>query len=102
METENGLGKYTISEKAFREIAAIACTNIKDIYPYKKDKDFVDCTFDKEGNLTVNLSLRVKKGIDLVKLCSKVQSEVGENILLMTGKDCAQVNIDIKGFETDK
>ncbi len=103
METKNNeLGNYTISEKAFREIATIACTNIKNIYPYRKDKEFVECRFDKNGELTVSLSVRVKKGIDIVKLCTKVQDEVKESILLMTGVECGQVNIDIKGFETEK
>jgi len=101
METKNkGLGNYVISEKAFKEIATIACTNIKNVFPYKKDKDIAECKFNKNKELTVNLSIRVKKGIDIVKLCTKIQDEVKENILLMTGVDCKKVNIDIKGFET--
>lgn len=101
METKNkGLGNYVISEKAFKEIATIACTNIKNVFPYKKDKDIAECKLNKNKELTVNLSIRVKKGIDIVKLCTKIQDEVKENILLMTGVDCKKVNIDIKGFET--
>lgn len=103
METQNsGLGTYSISEKAFREIASIACTHIKNIYPYRKDKEFVECDFNKNGELTVDLNVRVKKGIDIVKLCTKVQEEVKESILLMTGVEPKTVNIDIKGFETEK
>ena len=100
METKNkGLGNFVISEKAFKEIATIACTNIKNVFPYKKDKDIAECKFNKNKELTVNLAIRVKKGIDIVKLCSKIQDEVKENILLMTGVECKKVNIDIKGFE---
>ena len=103
METnKNDLGNYTISEKAYREIATIACSNIKNIYPYRKDKEFVVCSFDKNGDLSIDLSVRVKKGIDIVKLCSKVQDEIRESILVMTGVECKQVNIDIKGFDTEK
>ena len=80
METKNkGLGNYVISEKAFKEIATIACTNIKNVFPYKKDKDIAECKFNKNKELTVNLSIRVKKGIDIVKLCTKIQDEVKEN-----------------------
>ena len=101
METKNkNLGNYVISEKAFNEIANIACTNIKNVSPYKKDKDIAEFKYNKNNELTVNLSIRVKKGIDIVKLCTKIQDEVKENILLMTGVDPKKVNIDIKGFDT--
>ena len=100
METDNkGLGNCIVSEKAFSDIASIACSNIKNVYPYRKDRDFVECKFNKNNELTVDLSVRVKKGIDIVKLCTKIQDEVKENILLMTGVECKKVNIDIKGFE---
>ena len=40
-------------------------------------------------------------GVDIVKLCSKVQDEVKENILIMTGVECKKINIDIQGFEKE-
>ena len=97
--TNSGNGNYIISEKAFEDIARIACSNIKNVFPAKKEKESVVCRFSKNGELTVKLSVRVKKGIDIVKLCSKIQDEVRENILMMTGVDCNKINIDIQGFE---
>ena len=99
---KNEIGTYTISEKAFADIAAIACSGIKNIYPTKKDSEFVSCKLNKNNELTVNIALRVKQGVDIVQLCNKVQDEVKENILLMTGVECKKVNIDIQGFESKK
>ena len=95
----NDIGNYIISEKAFAEIAQIACSNIKNVFPAKKEKNFVECKFTKNDELSLKLSIKVKKGIDIVKLCTKLQDEVKESILLMTGVDCKKVNIDIQGFE---
>ena len=38
---KNEIGTYIISEKAFKDMAAIACSNVKNVYPTKKDNDFV-------------------------------------------------------------
>ncbi len=97
--TNKGNGNCIISEKAFEDIARIACSNIKNVYPAKKDKEYAECKLLKNGELTVKLMIRVKKGIDIVKLCGKIQDEVRENILMMTGVDCKKINIDIQGFE---
>ena len=34
---KNDIGNYVISEKAFKDIANIVCSNIKNIYPVKKE-----------------------------------------------------------------
>ena len=99
MEIKNEFGNCIISDKAFKEIANIAISNIKNVYPAKKDKDLVDVKFNKNNELNINIPIRVKKGVDLVKLCSKIQDEVAENILMMTGIECNEINIDIQGFE---
>jgi len=96
---EKNLGTYTISEKAFNDITNIICKNIKNIYPVKKDADYGECKYNKQKEMIVNISLKIKKGIDIVKICSKIQNEVKENILLMTGVEVKNVNIDIQGFE---
>ena len=99
MERKTELGKYIISDKAFREIVVATLDNVKNIYPAKKDKDYVECKFNKNNELNIKISLRVKKGIDIVKLCSKIQDEVKENILLMCEVEPKTINIDIQGFE---
>lgn len=100
MEFEkNEIGAYTISEKAFEDIASITVKNIKNVYPAKKENEFVECKINKNNEVTLKISLRVKQGIDIVKLCSKVQDDVKETILIMTGVECKKINIDIQGFE---
>lgn len=99
MEIKNELGNCIIADKVFKEIATVAVSNIKNVYPAKKDKDLVEVKFSKNDELTINIPIRVKKGIDIVKTCNKIQDEVNENILLMTGKECNKINIDIQGFE---
>ena len=43
-----------------------------------------------------------RNGVDVVKVCSKLQSTVHEAIEGMTGIDCKNINIDIQGFKTEK
>ena len=96
---DKNIGTYVISNKAFEDIASIVCENTKNIYPAKKDKGFVEAKMNKENELSLTVNIKVKQGIDIVKLCNKLQDEIGENILLMTGLDCQRINIDIQGFE---
>ena len=99
---KNEIGTYVISEKAFKDIAAIACGNVKNVYPTKKDNEFVECKINKSGEPDFTISIRVKEGCDIVKLCNRIQDEVKEAVLLMTGIECKKINIDIQGFETKK
>ena len=96
------IGTYTISEKAFNDITNIVCQNINNIYPVKKDADYGECKYNKQKELVIKVSLKIKQGIDIVKVCNRIQNEVKENILLMTGVDVKEINIDIQGFETKK
>ena len=98
----NKYGSYSISDKALKDIVAVAISYIKNVSPSKKDKDFVVCKFDKNNDLNIKVSIRVKKGIDIVKLCSKIQDEVKENILLMINIKCKKIDIDIQGFYEEK
>ena len=50
----------------------------------------------------LKMSVRIKNGVDVVKVCSKLQSTVHEAIEGMTGIDCKNINIDIQGFKTEK
>ncbi len=99
---KNEIGTYIISEKAFKDIAAIACSNVKNVYPTKKDSEFVECKINKNGEPDFTISIRVKQGTDIVKLCNKIQDEIKESVLLMTGIECKKIDIDIQGFESNK
>ena len=93
------IGAYQISDKAFEDIASIVCENAKNVYPARKDKEFVEAKFNKENQLTLTVSIKVKQGADIVKLCNRLQDDIAENILLMTGQEAQVINIDIQGFE---
>ena len=102
MKINNGDCEYTIETKAFKDIAQNACLKIKDVEPAKKDTDFVDVKIDKQQNISITLEVRIKRGLDLQKICTKIQEEVNENILMMTGLNCNKINIDIQGFINQK
>ena len=93
----NKYGSGDLSAKALNDIAAIACEDCKDVFPVKDD--FVKISLNKKKDLKVAVSVRIKKGVDIVKTCRKVQDSIKENIELMTGMDCSTINIDIQGFE---
>ena len=99
---KNEIGTYIISEKAFKDIAAIACGNVTHVYPAKKDNEFVECKLNKNGEPEFTVSIRIKQGSDIVKLCNKIQDEIKEVVLLMTGIECKKIDIDIQGFEAPK
>ncbi|MBQ6560312.1 MAG: Asp23/Gls24 family envelope stress response protein [Erysipelotrichaceae bacterium] len=96
---DTNVGTYQISDKAFEDIASIVCENTKNVYPVKRDKGFVEAKFNKENELTLTINIKVKQGVDIVKLCNKLQDEIAENILLMTGMETQSINVDIQGFE---
>lgn len=96
---ETEIGTYEISAKAFEDIASLACENVKNVYPVKKDRNYAEAKINKNDELSILLSIKVKQGVDIVKLCNKLQDEVSENILLMTGVECSKINIDIQGFQ---
>lgn len=99
MEIKEKIGNYEITSKAFEDIASITCEGIKNVYPVKKDKTFADAKINKNNELSILLTIKVKQGVDIVKLCNKIQDEVAETIYLMTGIECDSINIDIQGFQ---
>jgi len=93
---KNEMGSYVIEAKAFKDIAQIACKNVKNVYPAKEE--FVTCKYSKKTGLEFVVSIKIKPGIDVVETCKEVQDVINENVLLMTGVDCENINIDIVGF----
>lgn len=99
---KNEKGKYIIQNKAFKDIAQAACLKVKNVKPAKKENDFVDISVDKNKMMLISVSIRIKQGVDLNKICLNLQEEINDNILLMTGVDCKNINIDIQGFIAEK
>ena len=98
---KNELGSYSISLKSFKDIADICLKNAKDIYPSKKE-DYITVKSDANDELTFTLAVRLKQGVDIVKTCNALQDNLSDNLALMTGINCKNINLDIQGFITDK
>lgn len=94
---KNETGKCSISYKALVEIAEIACHDVKDIEVNTKE-EYVVCNLSKTNELTVDVSVKVKKGSDIIKTCKALQDTIKDSYELMTGIEVKQVNININGF----
>lgn len=100
MLNKNEFGDIKVSKNALNDIADIAAKKVSNVYPVRKDGGMASCTY-KDDELKMILSIKVKQGIDVTKLSSKLQSKVYEAISEMTGLEPKSVDIDIQGF-TDK
>ncbi|MBQ3419254.1 MAG: Asp23/Gls24 family envelope stress response protein [Erysipelotrichaceae bacterium] len=96
MKNVNDYGNLEISKAAFDDMANIAAAKIKGIYPAKKN-GISDCSV-KDGDLIINLNIKVKSGNDINKISTKLQNKVHEIIEEMTGIDCKNINVNILGF----
>lgn len=93
---KNENGSYVIEVKAFKDIAQIACKSVKNVTGAKDD--FVSCKYNKKTGLQLMVTVKIKQGVDVVETCKEIQDSINENILLMTGVNCENINIDIVGF----
>ena len=101
MINQNPNVKITLSNKVFKDIVFNATNKVNDIYPIKNDNSFVDVSI-KDDDLILELAIKIKSGVDVVKVCSNLQSTVHEAIEGMTGIDCKNIKINIQGFKTEK
>lgn len=97
MLNKNEYGNIKVSKTAINDIANIAASKVSNVYPVKKDGEMSSCTY-KDDELKIVLSIKVKQGVDVTKVSSKLQSKVYEAILQMTGLDPKSVDINIDGF----
>ena len=96
MKNTNEYGSVEISKEAFDDMANIVANKVKGIVPAKKS-GISDCVI-KDGDLTVNLNIKIKTGVDVQKTSSKLQTKVHETIGEMTGIDCKKINVNVLGF----
>ncbi|MDO4500042.1 MAG: Asp23/Gls24 family envelope stress response protein [Erysipelotrichaceae bacterium] len=99
MITKNEIGKIDVTNNAINDIANVSIAKVQGIFSVKKDAGIASCSF-KDDVLKIVLSLKVKQGLDIVKVSGKLQSKVHEAVLEMTGIDCKQIDVDIQGFVT--
>ena len=93
----NDYGKIEVTKAAFTDMANIASSKVKGIYPVKTGGNIAECSF-KNDELLVSLEIKVKQGIDIVNTSARLQNKVYELILEMTGISCRKINVEIEGF----
>ena len=97
MLNKNEYGSIEISKNALNDIANIVVSKVANVYPLKKDGGFASCVY-KDDELKIVLTIKIKQGIDVAKLSSKLQAKVREAILEMTGIEPKSIDVDIQGF----
>lgn len=97
MLNKNEFGEIKVSKNALNDIADIAASKVNNVYPLKKDGSIASCTY-KDDELSMTLNVKVKQGVDVTKLSSKLQSKVYEAITEMTGMEPKSVDVSIQGF----
>ena len=97
MKNKNEYGIVEISDQAFNDMGNIAVAKVKGVYPAKKNGSICDCSV-KDGEIVVNMNIKAKTGVDIVKLSGRLQTKVHEIIEEMTGIDCKQINVNVHGF----
>ncbi len=101
MLNKNEYGNINVSKNALNDIANLACLKVEGVYPVKKDSNVATCVY-KDDELKISLNIKVKQGMDVMKISNKVQSKVFEAVAEMTGLDCKSIDVEIEGFITDK
>ena len=97
---ESKMGKALMSLEAISTIAKTSIRNVKEAHTLKKDSDTCHIKYLKNGDLVVEVSVKVDKGADVAEVCETLQREIYDHILDMTGIKAKTVNIDVVGFIT--
>ncbi len=112
MDSEKEMGKIDISEDVIASIASLATMEVdgvvemvggltKDIaaklskkYPAKGVKITSD-----DNDISVDLFLVLKYGVQIQQVASQVQEKVKHSIEVMTGFNVVQVNVNVEGVQ---
>ncbi len=112
MNSEKEMGKIDISEDVIASIASLATMEVdgvvemvggltKDIaaklskkYPAKGVKITSD-----DNDISVDLFLVLKYGVQIQQVASQVQEKVKHSIEVMTGFNVVQVNVNVEGVQ---
>ena len=95
--TLNENGQQVIADRVFENIARIAVSKIKGVFPPKKDNDFISLTI-KDDEISILVTARLLAGVDVVKTCTKIQNAIKEAIAEQTNIECKIINIEVQGF----
>ena len=99
---DSNIGSAVLSDDVFKNIAQIVTDKTAEVFPAKKESDYISCKIDDNKNVNLTLCLKLKQGSDVVMVCSQLQHKIHESILEMTGFDCSDINLDIQGFVSEK
>ncbi len=91
-------GKAMMSIEAIAAIAKTSIRNVKDAFTMKKDADTCQVKMLKNGDIQIDISIKILQGADVAKVCEDLQREVYDHIYDMTGIRSKAVNIDVIGF----
>lgn len=91
-------GKALMSIEAIAGIAKTSIRNVKDAYTMKKDSDTCQVKMLKNGDITIDVNIKILQGSDVAKVCEDLQREIYDHVFDMTGIRSKAVNIDVVGF----
>ncbi len=96
------IGKAMMSVGAIGDIAKTSIRNVKEAVALKKDADTCKIKMLKNGDITIDINVRLSQGADIAKVCEDLQREIYDHVYDMTGIKARSVNIAIAGFVSDK
>ena len=115
IQLEDDLGKVVIADEVVGVVAGLAAVEVEGVASMAGNitKDLISKLGRKtlakgvkvdiiEDVVTVSMSINLKYGYNVVKVCKKVQDKTKTAIENMTGLTCSDVNIRIVGVNMKK
>ena len=97
-EKETGLGQIAVAQSVIEHIVSLAV--VENGHLFLAHKKAVDLE-NKDGQLVVNLELRVQYGQDVDQVCHDFQEYLERNLELMIDYKNTEINISVIGFKFD-
>ena len=115
IQLEDNLGKVVVADEVVGVIAGLAAIEVEGVASMAGDitKDLISKLGRKtlakgvkvdilEDVVTVSMSLNLKYGYNVMKICKKVQEKAKVAIENMTGLTVADINVRVAGIEVEE
>ena len=115
IQLEDNLGKVVVADEVVGVIAGLAAVEVEGVASMAGDitKDLISKlgrkTLSKgvkvdilEDVVTVTMSINLKYGYNVMKICKKVQEKAKVAIENMTGLTVADINVRVAGIEVEE
>lgn len=115
IQLEDNLGKVVVADEVVGVIAGLAAIEVEGVASMAGDitKDLISKLGRKtlakgvkvdiiEDVATVSMSLNLKYGYNVMKICKKVQEKAKVAIENMTGLTVADINVRVAGIEVEE